>query len=106
MKTNHPSGKAIIDRLLEIHFSTGEDDPWRPMTKEEATQALEARFRAMMEEVIGEYPSAKNWQEEVTDTSKEIRERFYQRRVGKDQLIAEQRQRIDQVIRENFGGRE
>lgn len=57
--------------------------------------------RGIMQLIVGKYPSDKYWQEEVLASSAENKERFYQRRVGKDELLVSQHQRIKEIIGNN-----
>jgi hypothetical protein len=113
-KTNHLSVKEILDPIFtnwldtEIslvgEFSTNilsdQDDERKRIAiiKLDAAQALEARFTEAMKKVVGEdeeYPEAHK-----TNSCKGCN--VFER----NELRAEMRQRIDQVIKENFGGRD
>jgi hypothetical protein len=42
MKPQQSKLDEILARLHELHFSTGEDDDYKPMTREEAKEAIKS----------------------------------------------------------------
>jgi hypothetical protein len=50
MKPQQSPLDEILARLHELHFSTGEDDDYKPMTREEAKKLIKSLFL----EIVGE----------------------------------------------------